>query len=149
VVHRVGEPARVAPPGDVGADHPVAAARDLRGEEVEIARAAREAMNANERLRRRLAPFHVGHGARPRDLDASAAFGLAHRFSAPEYSRSAVVPIATRSLALRFDAQPARREAHLDRARRVGAKHRAAGVAVALEYVLARMAEAVAIADRE
>src|SRR5262249_14375197 len=70
-------------------------------------------------------------------------------FSAQEYSRSAVVPIATRALALRLDAQSSGREAHFDRARRVGAKHCAAHFPVALDNVLARMAEAIAVADRE
>src|SRR5205807_558818 len=53
------------------------------------------------------------------------------------------------SNALGVHAQVPRRKAQLDRSTGVGAKELAAGLAVAREHLLARMAEAVAVADGE
>src|SRR2546425_10551307 len=60
-----------------------------------------------------------------------------------------VVPVAPCAIALGLPARGSRRKAQLDRAAGIGAKQPAAGLAIARQHVLARMAEAVAIADRE
>src|SRR2546425_12803288 len=60
-----------------------------------------------------------------------------------------VVPVAPCAIALGLHARGSRRKAQVDRAAGIGAKQPAASLAIAREHVLARMAEAVAMADCE
>src|SRR5882762_10016659 len=75
--------------------------------------------------------------------------GLGSKAEGGLYSGSGLVPVAPCAIALGVHANASPRKAQLDRSAGIGAKQLAPGLAIAREHVLARVAEAVAVADGE